>query len=106
MKPLHVYTENSKEFIKAFEELQWPHDTSTPYRSETHGVAERAVRRVKEGTASALAQSGLSEEWWGAAMCCYCYLRNIVDKIAADGKTPYERRFGEAFFWPCYPVWG
>ena len=29
--------------MKACQELQWNHDTSTPHRSETHGVAERAV---------------------------------------------------------------
>ena len=27
-------------------------------------------------------------------MECYCYLRNVQD-LLADGKTPYERRFGE-----------
>ena len=33
--------------------LQWNHDTSTLVRSETNEVAERAVRKVKEGTARA-----------------------------------------------------
>ena len=28
VKPQHVYTDNSKEFIKALEELNWSHDTS------------------------------------------------------------------------------
>ena len=27
---------------------------------------------------------------------CYTYLRNIQD-LLSDGKTPYERRFGEPF---------
>ena len=27
---------------------------------------------------------------------CYTYLRNIQD-LLSDGKTPYERRFGELF---------
>ena len=52
MKPDHVYTDNSKEFIKAMQDLNWVHDTSTPYRPETNGVVERAVRRVKERTNS------------------------------------------------------
>ena len=30
----------------------------TPHRSETNGIAERAVRRVKEGTSAVLLQSG------------------------------------------------
>jgi len=35
-------------------------------------------------------------------MKCYCYLRNIVDALK-DGKTPYERRFGEPFNGPIIP---
>ena len=30
------------------EVLSWYHRTSTPHRSETKGIAERAVRRVKK----------------------------------------------------------
>ena len=35
-------------------------------------------------------------------MKCYCYVRNIVDALK-DGKTPYERRFGEPFNGPIIP---
>ena len=28
-------------------------------------------------------------------MECYTYLRNVTD-LLSDGKTPYERRFGQA----------
>ena len=45
--------------------LSWNHCTSTPHRSETNGIAERAVRRVKEGTSAVLLQSGLNESWVG-----------------------------------------
>ena len=45
-----INTDNSNEFIWAWQDLQWNHDTGTPHRSETNKVAERAVRRVKEGT--------------------------------------------------------
>ena len=48
-KPKVIYTANSLEFGKSSEELSWNHCTSTPHRSETHGTAERAVRRVKKG---------------------------------------------------------
>ena len=44
-----IYTDNSLEFGRSCEELSWNHCTSTPHRSETNGIAERAVRRVKEG---------------------------------------------------------
>ena len=53
-KPKAIYTDNSLEFGKSCEELSWNHCTSTPHRSETNGIAERAVRRVKEGTSAVL----------------------------------------------------
>ena len=45
-KPKVIYTDNSVEFGKACEDLSWNQCTSTPHRSETNGIAERAVRRV------------------------------------------------------------
>ena len=101
-KPKVIYTENSLEFGKACEDLSWNHCTSTPQRSETNGIAERAVRRVKEGTSAVLLQSGLDEKWWADSMECYTYLRNIQD-LLSDGKTPYERRFGQPFKGPIIP---
>ena len=53
-KPKVIYTDNSLEFGKACEDLSWNHCTSTPHRAETNGIAERAVRRVKEGTSAVL----------------------------------------------------
>ena len=73
----HIYTDNSKEFIKAFEDLGFSHDTSTPHRPETNGIAERAVRRVKEGTSCALSQSGFHDDWWVLAMECYCFYATL-----------------------------
>ena len=95
-KPKVIYTDNSLEFGKACEDLSWNHCTSTPHRSETNGIAERAVRRVKEGTSAVLLQSGLGENWWADSMECYCYLRNMQD-LKSDGKTPNGRRFGVPF---------
>ena len=62
-KPKVMYTDNSLEFGKSCEESSWNHCTSTPHRSETNGIAERAVRRVKVGTSAVLLQSGLGNEW-------------------------------------------
>ena len=90
-KPTVVYTDNSLEFGKACEDLSWNHCTSTPHRSETNGIAERAVRRVKEGTSAVLLQSGLDEK-----------LRNI-QVLLSNGKTPYERRFGAPLKGPIIP---
>ena len=35
-------------------------------------------------------------------MECYTYLRNVTD-LLSDGKTPYERRFGQPFKGPIIP---
>ena len=102
-KPKVIYTTNSSEFAKSCEDLSWNHCTSTPHRSETHGIAERAVRRVKEGTYAVLLQSGLGNEWWADSMECCCHLRKYSGYFLSDGKTPYERRFGEPFKGPIIP---
>ena len=88
-KPQRIYTDISKAFIKACQDSQLNHDTRGIRRSETNGVAERAVRRVKEGTAVALVQSGLTE-WLDCAIACYCYLRHVHDKMVG-GRTAVEK---------------
>ena len=66
------------------------------------GLLKEPVRRVKEGTSAVLLQSGLNESWWADSMECYTYLRNVTD-LLSDGKTPYERRFGQPFKGPTIP---
>ena len=100
-KPKVIYTDNSLEFGKSCED-SWNHCTSTPHRPETNGIAERAVRRVKEGTSELLLQSGLPTEWWADSMECHRCLRNIQD-LLSDGKTPHERLFGIPFNGPVIP---
>ena len=91
-KPKIIYSDNVFEFGKDCEDLSWNHCTSTPHHSETNGIADRAVRRINEGTCAVLLQSGQDEKRGADSMECYCYLRNIQD-ILSDGKTPYERRW-------------
>ena len=62
-KPKVIYADNSMECGKTCEDLTWNHCTSTPHHSEINGIAERAVRRIKEGTSAILLQSGLDENW-------------------------------------------
>ena len=57
---------------------------------------------MKEGASSVLLQSGLNESWWADSMECYTYLRNVTD-LLSDGKTSYERRFGQPFKGPIIP---
>ena len=63
-KPKVIDNDKSLEFGKSCEDLSWNHCTSTPHHSETTGIAEGAVRRVKEGTSAVLLQSGLNENCW------------------------------------------
>ena len=70
-----IYTDTSLEFGKSCEDLSWNHSTSTPHRSETNWIAERAVRRTTEGTSAVLLQSGVDEKvggqipWTATATC-------------------------------------
>ena len=89
-----IYTANSLEFGKACEDLSWNHCTSTSHRSETNGLAERAVRRVKAGTSAVLLQSGLNESWWADSMECYTYLRNVTDLLCLMGRRPMKDVLG------------
>ena len=69
---------------------------STPHRSETNGIAERAVSRVKEGTSAVLLQSGLNESWWAGSMECYIFLRNYQD-LLSDKKDSVRNAFWRTF---------
>ena len=69
-----------------------------PHRFETNGIAERAVRRVKEGTSAMLVQSGLDEKWCADSMECYFFLRNVQD-LLSDGKTPYDKAIWRTIQW-------
>ena len=62
-QPKVIYTDNSLEFGKSCEDLALNHCTSISHRSETNGTAERAARRIEEGTSAVLMQSGLDEKW-------------------------------------------
>ena len=70
-KPKVIHTDNSSEFGKSREDLSWNHRLSTPHRSGTNGIAERAVRRVKEGTSSVWLQSAHGGQiLWNAVAIC------------------------------------
>ena len=84
------------EFGKSCDALSWNHCTQRHTDRKQNGIAERALRRVREGTSAVMWRSGLENEWWADSMECYYYLRNIQD-LLSGGKTPYERRFGMPF---------
>ena len=92
-KPKVIYTDNSLEFGKACEDLSWNHWTSTPHRSETNGIAERAVRRVKEGTSAVLLQSGQDENWWADFMECFLPIYEKIEDLLSDVKNSIRETF-------------
>ena len=57
---------------------------------------------MKEGTSAIFLQAGLDEKWWADAMECNCFLRNAQDFLS-EGKTPFERRYGEPLCEPITP---
>ena len=77
----HVWSDGSEEINASLKKLAWVHDTSTPNRPATNSLIETANKRVKEGTSACLVQAGLDDQWWDLAMCCYCFLRNVVDQL-------------------------
>ena len=99
-----VHTENYLEFIRAWEDLCWNHDTSTPHRSETKRGADNAARRAKEGTS--LCSSGavgsfrkvVWEKRWSASVICETRKTKVADRTST-----HESRFGTPFDGPGTP---
>ena len=95
-RPKAVYSDNAPEIIAAVRPIGGHSATCTPHVPATNGAAENCVRKVTEGTACSLDQSGFSFQWWNAAMQCFTFLRNACD-IQHFGTTPYFARFGVDF---------
>ena len=96
-KPKAYYSDNAAEIKASVVALGIPPSTSTPHIPQTNGIAENCVRKVSEGTACLLLQSGFSSHWWSDAMQCFCFSRNVTDLIlynAGSRCTPYQKRFG------------
>ena len=66
-KPKVIYTGNSLEFGNYHGIIEQLHLNN----QRTNGIAERAFRRVKEGTSAVLLQSGLDGTWWSDSMECF-----------------------------------
>ena len=69
-KPQVIYTDNSLQFGKACEDLSWNHCTSTPHRSETNGIAERPVRRLRKERLRYCCNEAWMKKWWADSMEC------------------------------------
>ena len=92
-----LYSDGAPELEAAADALGWLHDQSTPDRKQTNGVAERAVKRVLEGSRTSLYQSGLDYCWWPSASRVFCALRCFSDTDGPDGKSAHELPHEEVF---------
>ncbi len=94
-RTIGFHSDNAPELIAAARRLGWRRTTSAPGTPQTNGIAERMVRKVKEGTRAALIQSGLDPSWWRFASRHYTLCRNIVVR---DGDSCYHRRRKKGHF--------
>ena len=102
-KPKVIKTDNSLEFGKACEDLSWNHCTSTPHQPETNGIAERAVRRVKEGTSAVLLQSVLNESWWAEFYGMLHLMCETSQIYCLMGRRPMKDVLGQPSNGPIIP---
>lgn len=77
-----------------------PHDTSTPNRPDTNGVAELAVKEAVQGTQRALEQAGFPSAWWDPAVRHYG-LSHSIELI--EGSSAWFRRFNKHWTGPVLP---
>ena len=66
-----------------------------PYRPETNGVVERAVRSVLDGTRSVLLHAGSPRWYWPYACRYFCSMKNVQ---FIDGSSAWTSRHGEDRF--------
>ena len=102
-KPEVIYTDNSLEFGKACEDLSWNHCTSTPHRSETNGIAERAVRRVTRRNLCSIVAIGSKWKVGGQILWNVTPVCETSQIYFLMGRRTNERRFGQPFKGPIIP---
>ena len=84
--------DNAPELSSAARERGWRNPTSTPGDARSNGLAERMVRRVKQGIKINLSQSGLHKSWWpyGGRHFTFARRANMV-----DGDSTYNKRHAQ-----------
>ncbi len=94
----NFWTDNAPELAQAARELNYRHHRPADNRPQSNGVAERAMRRILEGTRSTLHRSGMDHAYWHLAMRCFCANSNFTDPWGPTAYTPHELRFNKRKF--------
>ena len=89
-----LYSDNVPEFVSSTASMGIVHDTSTPYNSPTNGIAERAIRKVLDGTRALLEHAGFGPKWWTYA--CRHFVTGL-NATKVDGRSPFRERFRKDF---------
>ena len=90
------HCDNGSELLAPAKAMGWRTRTSTPGVPQTNGLADRMVRKVKEGTRANIIQSGLSSKWWPEASMQYTTSSHNIQVV--DGDSPLNRRLKEGHF--------
>ncbi|KAI3509130.1 hypothetical protein L1887_24156 [Cichorium endivia] len=66
------------------------HQLTTSYTPQQNGVAERKNRALMEMARSMIKSKQLSNEFWGEAVACACYIMNRTSTKSLPNMTPQE----------------
>ena len=89
------YSDNNGEMKKAATTLGLRHRNSTPGVPQTNGIVEREVRRILDGTRSALLHAGFPTRWWSWAIQHFCWAYNFTNRPSRA--SPFVERSGGPF---------
>ena len=90
--------------VMSWQDISRNHRTSTRHRSETIGIAWRAVRWVNEGTSAVLLKSGLDDKWWAdpISVAVFCETMKTSNRT---GKDSLWTAFWRTFSWANNTPW-
>ncbi len=86
----------SKNFENYLKENGIESQTSTAYTPQQNGVAERMNRTLQDSMRSMLMEAKLSKQYWGYALKCAVFVRNLCQSTSTKRKAPFEMLTGEA----------
>ena len=91
-----LYTDCSRELATAAKDIANIHRTSTPYRPQSNGIVERAIRTMQDGARAALLQAGLPPRFWPMA-CAHQTFATAVSPQPNGDPSPYWLKYGNEF---------